>query len=458
MRLLIVSVSYWSGGGCFGSTYSSIFGGIPGLEIAQVYFNLRLPVPETPPNVTRFFRIGVKQALSSILTRRWAGSEVQRADAGSDTPPRNTEPETADCTQSDANLVAFFRRNHWTWLKWLNYWLTAKFGRWQSPRLRQFIEEFRPDAIWVDATPTMPSLAAALYIKKLTGLPLTGYVYDEHYSLKRLRFSPAFWLYRFACRPYIRRVFRASEFFYTISQAQKEYYEKKFGTECRILTRCADFSGDPPPERQRDPNEPLTLLYTGNLSNGRGETILCAARALRRVDAAARIDVYSAQPAPARLLRVFEEAGNIRFQGALSGAEAVRKQRQTDILLFVEGTSLSYRLAAQKAFSTKIVDYLHAARPILAVGPREMNSIAYFDRHGCGLTAETEPEITGALKRLLADPGLQQRLTAAAWRTGQMFHDRAAAQRRLGEQLESLARARARAKGQDAFPPTSKND
>ena len=440
MRLLIVSVSYWSGGGCFGSTYSSIFGGVPGLEIAQVYFNLRLPVPETPPNVTRFFRIGVKQALLSIFTRRWAGSEVRRADAVPDNVPQDAEPETADCTQNDANLVAFFRRNHWTWLKWLNYWLIARFGRWRSPRLRQFIEDFRPDAIWVDATPTMPSLAMALYLKKLTGLPLTGYVYDEHYSLKRLRFSPAFWLYRFACRPYIRRVFRASEFFYTISQAQKEYYERKFGTECRILTRCADFSGGPPPERQRDPNIPLTLLYTGNLSNGRGETLLRVSRALRRADADARIVVYSSQFLPARLLRAFEAAGNIRFRGALSGGETARKQRDADILLFAEGTGLSYRLAAQKAFSTKIVDYLHAARPILAVGPKEMNSVAYFDRHGCGLTAETEPEITEALKHLLADSGLRQRLIAAAWRTGQTYHDRVAAQRELSGQLEGLVR------------------
>ena len=440
MRLLIVSVSYWSGGGCFGSTYSSIFGGVPGLEIAQVYFNLRLPVPETPPNVTRFFRIGIKPALSSIVTRRWAGSEVRRAGAAADNTRQNAESETADCTQRDASLIAFFRRNHWTWLKWLNYWLIARFGRWRSPKLTAFIEDFKPDAIWVDATPTIPSLSMALYLKELTGLPLTGYVYDEHYSLKRLRFSPAFWLYRFACRRFIRRVFRASEFFYTISQAQKEYYEKKFGTECRILSRCADFSGDPPPESQRDPIEPLTLLYTGNLSNGRGETLLCVARALRRIDAGARIDVYSAQPVPDRLLRAFEKAGNVRFQGALSGEEAARKQRDADILLFVEGTSLSYRLAARMAFSTKIVDYLHAARPVLAVGPREMNSIAYFDRHECGLTAETEPEIAEALGRLVADSGLRRRLVAAAWRTGQTFHDRAAVQRELKEQLETLAR------------------
>ena len=438
MRLLIVSVSYWSGGGCFGSTYSSIFGGIPDLEIAQVYFNLRLPVPETPPNVTRFFRIGVKQALSSIVTRRWAGSEVRRAGTVQENGMRNAEPETADCTQHDANLVAFFRRNHWTWLKWLNYWLIARFGRWRSPRLRQFVEEFQPDAIWVDATPTIPSLAMALYMKELTGLPLTGYVYDEHYSLKRLRFSPAFWLYRFACRPYIRRVFQASEFFYTISQAQKEYYEKKFGTECRILTRCADFSGDPPPERQRDPGVPLTLLYTGNLSNGRGETLLRAARAVRRVDAGARIDVYSAQPAPARLLRAFEKAGNVRFRGSLSGEEAVRKQQDADILLLAEGTSLSYRLAAQKAFSTKIVDYLHAARPILAVGPKGMNSIAYFDRYGCGLTAESEREIAEAVKRIAGEPEVRRRLVAAAWRTGKELHDREGKQRELRGELGEL--------------------
>ena len=434
MRLLVISASYWSNWGCFGSTYSSIFGGIPNLEIAQVYFNLTLPAADAPANVVRFFKIGTKAAAKSAFTRRCVGEEVTRRAAADAAASR----EYTDCTARETRLIDFFRRNHWTWLKRLNYWLIAGFGRWRSPQLDAFVGDFKPDAIWVDTGPVMPTLAMALYLKERTGLPLAGYVCDEHYSLRRLSLSPAFWLYRLANRRLIRRVILESDQLYVISEGQRDYYRRKFGKECRVLTRSADFSGDPPPLPRREPGRPLSLVYTGNLGNGRHRALITVGEAIKKAGLDAQLDVYSSQPVSSRLKKKLESSGPVRFRGAVPGSEIEAIQRGADILILAEGNSLAYRLRTRDAFSTKIIDYLHAGRSILAVGPKEMNSVAYFERHSCGLVAETVEEAAGALRRLVADPELARRLADAAWKTGRAFHDTSVLHDVLVRQLAEL--------------------
>ena len=434
MRLLVVSASYWSNWGCFGSTYSSIFGGIPNLEIAHVYFNLTLPAADVPPNVVRFFKIGTKAAALSPLTRRGVGEEVSRRAAA-----ESAGEEYTDCTAREKRLITFFRRYHWTWLKRLNYWLIARFGKWRTPQLDAFVDDFKPDAIWVDTGPVMPTLAMALYLKERTGKPLIGFVFDEHYSIRRLSFSPAFWLYRFANRRLIRRVILESAAFYVISEGQRDYYRRKFGKECRVLTRCADFSGGPAPIPERSADRPLSLVYTGNLGNGRFKSLMTVGEAVRSAGLNARLDVYSSQPISDRQKRKLESSGAVRFRGAVPGAEIETIQRNADILVLAEGNSLGYRLRARDAFSTKIVDYLHAARPVLAVGPKEMNSVAYFDRHACGLTAETVDEAADALRRLAGDAELARRLAGRAWQTGRELHDAGATHAGLAAQLAALS-------------------
>ena len=68
-----------------------------------------------------------------------------------------------------------------------------------------------------------------------------------------------------------------------------------------------------------------------------------------------------------------------------------------------------------------------------------MNSVASFDRHQCGLTAETADEAADALRRLAADSEFVRRLTGRAWQTGRELHDIGAAHARLAARLTALA-------------------
>lgn len=433
-RLLVISASRWSNAGCFGATYSSIFGGLSDLEIAHIYTGIETPSVNAPSNVQRFFDVGLKATALSPITRRWAGKEVFRKEkiASSDSLLSD------ECTCQEKNLILFFRRHHWTWLKWLNSIYLSWFGRWRSPQLRRFVEEFQPEAIWVDATPTMLSLSIALYVKKITGLPMTGYVYDEHYSLKRLRFSPFFWLYKFASRRLIRSVILQSEWFYTISEAQQDYYQRKFGKKCYVITRLADFSDQMPVYPPRESNTPLKLVYTGNLSNGRHEALMRIGKAIALSGIDASLDVYSGQPVSRRLKKALESSEHVHFRGSVPGSKVGKILQSADILVLAEGFGAAYRLGARMAFSTKIVDYLQWGKPILAVGPKKMNSIDYFARHQCGLVAETPQEIADALHRLATDPVLSSQLAHKAWEVGVARHNRSTIQPQLIQELSTL--------------------
>jgi glycosyltransferase involved in cell wall biosynthesis len=84
----------------------------------------------------------------------------------------------------------------------------------------------------------------------------------------------------------------------------------------------------------------------------------------------------------------------------------------------VESFEKKIRSYTRLSMSTKIPQYMAAARPILCYGPGEVASCRFIGENACGLVvgSQSKPELAAALRRLLEDQSLRKQLGENGWR------------------------------------------
>lgn len=427
MRILILSNTAWDNQNSFGSSFSNIFEDMQGIQIANIYCRYGNPNNSV---ADYYFQITEKSLLKNLKTKSIpSGKQVFAAGQG-----------TIQLSDREQTTFDTARKKRWQILFWARdlIWLV---GRWCSPQLRAFIDDFKPDLIFQPVYYSNYLTRMALFLKKYTNAPMVGYISDDCYTLRQFSLSPLYWLDRLHKRKKVKKVIQQSELLYVISEIQKRDYEKIFGVPCKVLTKSADFSGDPPVKSQY--HTPLQIVFTGNIGTNRWKSLAMIARALQTVNrdgVRAQLRIYTATPLTENMRAALDIDGSSFLMGAVPASEIPRIQSDADMLVHVEALDLKNRLAVRQSFSTKLVDYFKAARPILAVGPHDVASIAHLIENDCALVAETVEQIEAALEAVLADSGKLDDFSENAYACGRAHHDKAVMQQMLQADLNRVVK------------------
>ena len=409
MRILVLSNTPWATDNSFGNSYENIFAGIPDIEIANVYCRYGNVDSEL---VSRCFRITEGELIKNLKNKKHpSGRELPVNSGGA----AEKKPAGFELGQKKRWMLMFWARD-----------LIWKIGRWRSPELREFIDSFKPDLIFQPVYYSTYLNDIACYIKDYTGAPMIGYISDDNYTLRQFSLSPLYWIDRLIKRRKVRKTIEKCRLLYVISDIQKQEYEKIFGINCKVLTKCADFSGEPPVKQEL--NNPLKIVYTGNLGIDRWRSVSYISEALKSINAdtkKAELRIYSATPLTQKQKNAIADGENSFFMGAVPSSEIASIQSDADILVHAEGMKLSARLSVHQSFSTKIVDYLHSGRAIFAVGPRDAASIDYFIRNGCAPVAGERDEVEKQLRLFTDSPENIGTYAVKAYESGRRNHDAA---------------------------------
>ena len=133
MKVLVFSSTAWSEDNSFGNSYSNIFDGMD-LKFANVYCR-----PEQPKNAfdMEFFQITEKLLVKNILDRSVStGVRVQQSGVNA-----------VELSGKEQKGFDRARKARWQILFWARD-LLWKIGRWKSPALHAFLDEFKPDLIF----------------------------------------------------------------------------------------------------------------------------------------------------------------------------------------------------------------------------------------------------------------------------------------------------------------------
>lgn len=423
MNVLFISMSPIHKGVSIGNTFLNVFEGFPDVTFSSVYTKGGAP----DQNIENAFKVSEKMILKRLLRQTDCAGQVV------DARKNNDEGE-------NSRLVTFARKKRYTVFFWTQA-LVWKFPFWKSDALNAFLDTCKPDVLFTVLSDSVVLNNLICYIQQYTKKPLVVYAWDNNYTLKLGAVSPLYRFNRIINRKYMRKTVKKAKQLYVISEIQKQDYEKAFGVPCKVLTKSADFSGEPPVKTQY--NTPLQLVFTGNIGTNRWKSLAMIAEALEQINqngVRAQLRIYTATPLTSQMEKALQKDDSSFLMGSIPASEVPQLQSDADILVHVEALDLKNKLAVRQSFSTKLVDYFKAARPILAVGPHDVASIDHLIRNDCALTGETVEEVRRSLESVLDNPDKLKDLSQKAYACGKKNHDKDKMHQMLQTDLEAIAR------------------
>ncbi|MBR2954348.1 MAG: hypothetical protein IKC45_08210 [Clostridia bacterium] len=426
MKVLTLSSTPWNTNNSFGNTFNNIFDGIDDIEVANIYCTSGTANAKI---VRKSFQVTMDSLIKNLLHKDVpTGHEVPVGDEGE--KMSNTTKKLQLFGRKNRLRVFFFAID-----------MVWKFGRWKSQELIDFIDDYKPDVLFMPIYFSSYLNDILLFIKKHTDVPMIGYISDDNYTLKQFSLSPFYWLERLYKRRKVKKSVNKCDLLYVISDVQKEEYEKIFNPPCKILTKCADFSDNRKPDF-KEPDEVLKIVYAGNISSGRYEILSELAKSIEEINSNCKkfqMDIYTLTPLKEKQKTVLS-TDSVHLHPPVSYDEIREIQKNSDILLHCEGFSLKEKLAVHQSFSTKIVDYLETNRCILAIGDDYCASIKYFIDNNCGAVATSKKEIKPCLMKLCNNHDMLKQYADNAWESGKKNHSHINIKQMVKEDLVFLTK------------------
>ena len=419
-RVLFVSVNPFSATSNNGKTFASFFEGYPSERLAQLYFHRELP---TSTAAGRYFRLTDEHVLAA-LPRPWHATGEPLTPAAAEDRKISQRTHTALKSSRTARLA---RQILWSSV------------RLDNPRLRAWLDEFSPEVVFFCGGDAISLYPKVQRIIDRHGAASVLYITDD-YVLSVKDANLAHQVSRLWLRRSFLRFARRANLVLTIGQQMSDVYHREFALSSRPIMNMVDVPRTQPSART-SASAPLRLLYAGSLHSNRWKTLGALVDSIERlrgqgVEACLRI--VGPPPTPEQLSRV-ARAPFSAHDGLLDPEELRDAIADSDCLVHVEASDPRSMAVTTLSVSTKIPEYVSSGRPILAVGPRGLASLAYLREADVAVTAtEDASQLDDAVASLAADPGLRRDLAARGFALARKNHDGAKVRHDLWAELRRL--------------------
>ncbi len=411
MRILFVSSSPINKELSVGNTFLNLFDGMENVEFASVCTRNG----KIDKSVSRTFRITEKSIIRNLLKKTPVGIEV---------PPTSTLDNKEIQDSVPNNLISYATNKKFTIFFWLQNFIW-RIGKWKSKELADFIKDYNPDLIFTLLSDATYLNKLILHIKSISKTKLAVYAWDNNYSMKFSALSPLRWIYRFLNRINMRKVVKNADVFYVISEVQKKDYEKAFKKECKVLTKSANFNENA--DIKKEYNNPLQLVFTGNIAMNRWRSLAIIAKALKEINSngvLAQLKIYTGTNVTDEMKQALNIAEFSQIVGSVTADKIPEIQSNADMLIHVEPMDTKNKLLVRQSFSTKIVDYFKSARPILAVGPKDVASIDHLIKNDCAIVADNKQELIKKLTECINNNNKLTEIAVKGYECGKKHHNK----------------------------------
>lgn len=355
---------------------------------------------------------------------RWANGLASRVDLTVLTRTANREAieraVEASAPGDPLRSVTFLYHDLAPWLLWLKRRglpVMAYYSLWQYSLYRRFRDELREVDVLHHLTfctllcPGHWNRIRPAFVIGPVGAPLVAEEYYRVFGagrfLQRLRGAV---IRNFELLPWVRRVFDEAAVIVPANTDTRELLEDRGYHPAGVLLDTG--SPDVEPRTGAGREGPPRILYAGALQRRKGLEL--SLRALAREEAAGQdwqFVVVGDGPDRRRLERLARRlgiAGRVEFRGALTHDATLEEMRRADIFLFtsVRDTSAGVNLEA-----------MACGLPVICInhqGVRDITDDECALRVPPGPVEETIGGLARAVGTLAADPGLRQKLGAAA--------------------------------------------
>jgi glycosyltransferase involved in cell wall biosynthesis len=420
-KVLVISHNVFSTTSNMGKTLSAFFAGWDTEKLAQLYFHSEVPNSIICEN---YYRITDFDLLKSIFKRKDVGKILTKNDiCESRANTRTDKGIKSDIYQfgRKRKLYMYCGRN----LLW-------RLGKWYTPQLEEWIDQFNPQIIFFAAGDYIFSYEIALSIAESRNIPIVVCFFDDYYLIKHNSVSPLYWINRYLFNKKFAETVGKSVAYLTISDQMNEAYSDAFNKKGHVMMTASNLLNIP----NDKVSSSITISYIGNLGLSRWKPLVEIGRVLKNIvydEQSLHIDVYSSEKREEVLKHLTAENG-IQFRGFLNSSQVVRKMHESTLLLHVE--DLDNQINKEKvkySISTKIADSLASGTCLFAYGPAGVASIDYLKQNKAACVVTEKDKLEDTLRELLNNADLRQSYIKKALQLANERHNPEKNTRRFAE-------------------------
>ncbi len=397
-KILVCTANSWNSK-VGDNTFPLLLEGLPVENISNLF--IREETPDSPV-CDNYFRISEGKVMKSIFKPSIKTGE-------------KVEKEADDNSRLQAEQKSLYgKKARFYYTKLFIRELIWFVGKWKTKELDRFLEKASPDIVIYEMSRYIHLNNIVRYIIKKSGAKGVGCFWDDTFTYKQEK-GLGYKALRFFQRKNLKKLAKASHEFFAITPKTKREADEFFNISCTVLTKAiTDFSDYEEPKEK----DSFKMLYTGNLAIGRDETMLLIADALKELNkngTKITLDIYTNTD----LSEKYKSGLNTEFSklyDAIPQSEVIEKQREADLLLFVESLKDENKIA-RLSFSTKITDYYAAGKCIFAVGNEDLAPIELFMEEDSAVVVTNADELQEKISQLV-DMETLKKYSAKAYETG----------------------------------------
>ena len=276
------------------------------------------------------------------------------------------------------------------------FWCTEKLNRW--------LDEFRPDCVFLAFSDDFFIPQIALYVAKRFNVPIVSCIGDDYYFNIKKTLDPFYHLYKATYRRLINKVLAWPGSAMYISDKIRDKYNTEFGLDGETVYLASTI--------QRKPFQVINvehpvITYFGNIRMGRNNSLNDIGFALGIINPDYILEVYSNEKDEV-YYQVFKDNPNIKFMGTVPYAQVQERMAESDITVIVEGFAPEDINLSRYSLSTKAADALASGASILTYGSLESGIIDYMRSTGASMVCTEKAQLVECIRRLLSHQELQK--------------------------------------------------
>lgn len=393
MRILTISLNAWNDTQATGNTFSNFFGNASSdIEFANIYCRQE---PIYNNLCKKYFRVTEKDIIKSLLFRKSCGfKKIDHIDNIESSNKRNTKFSwiTNVIAHKFRPAVLLFAREF--------IWATNK---WKSSTLKEFIEDFNPDIIYMHGHNNCYMHHILWFSKEVSNAKIALFFGDDMYGYKSK--LPLNHLYQSLLRKTLRKSINKADLLlggsFELCSEYSSIFKREFLPQFKTcsLPNCSNKQFFPP----------YSIVYAGNLLYGRKTMLKMVANAVDEVNKqlgriAFTLNIYS-NNSISNSDRSYLDNKTSSFLNETVPYERIRTiLNNCDISLFVESFKFRDILNTRLSFSTKIIDYIQSSSGLIVLGPKNISSVNYLVTSGIGIYVDSKQSIISALKDIFSNP------------------------------------------------------
>jgi len=297
--------------------------------------------------------------------------------------------------------------------------LLWSFNKWKSSNLNEWINEFKPNLIFLAFSDDLYLLNIAYEYSKEYNAPIITSIGDDYYFRKYSRLSIFMRYYTHIYQKKVDKFFSLVRSVIYIDDKIKNKYQSHFHTHGVTVRLTSSFK--PRKFMKIDLCNPK-ITYIGNIRLGRNASLVMIAKELEKINSKYKIDLYTNET-DNFYLKPLRKCQNIDIHGSIAYEKVESILHNSDISLILESFEKKDVNFSRFSLSTKIADSLAAGVNLYAVGSIDCGAIEYLYKNKCAEVCTNPLEIANTLNEFLLDENKQYQYYINAIRTLNLNHN-----------------------------------